>query len=814
MTVAASFKLDGLSCASCVGRAEKALKSVAGVQGVSVNLATNTATFQADETAQIQAAQSALVEAGYPPVHNTVRLTIDGMSCASCVGRVERVLLEQVGVQSAQVNLATQTAQIDVLDGAVSAQTLAEALTDAGYPATFQTAQSPTNAARHDQEARHLRTMVWIAAALTLPVFILEMVGHLIPAFHHMIGRTIGHQTSWVIQFVLTTLVLAWPGRGFFAKGIPALIKGAPDMNSLVVLGTASAWLFSTIATFAPTLLPEGTRAVYFEAAAVVTTLILLGRYFEARAKGQTGSAIEKLMRLRPDTAHVMRNGQPTEIAIDAVNVRDQIIIRPGDQLPVDGTVQSGTSFVDESMITGEPIPAEKHIGDSVVGGTLNGTGAFTYTATAVGQGTMLARIVAMVQDAQGAKLPIQSLVDRVTAIFVPVVMALAALTIAVWLIFGPDPALGLALVSGVSVLIIACPCAMGLATPTSVMVGTGRAAEMGVLFRKGDALQSLQSVQVVALDKTGTVTQGRPALTQFDVADGFDADTVLRLVASVESQSEHPIAQAITSAALEKGLTLGAVQGFKSETGFGVTAIVDGQTLTIGADRYMARDGIALNGLDATGADIANRGRTPLYAAIDGKIAAVIGVEDPIKPSSAAAIAAFHDMGLKVAMITGDNALTAKSIAKTLGIEIVASEVLPEGKTDEISRLQSQFGKTVFVGDGINDAPALAASDVGIAIGTGTDIAIEAADVVLVSGALTGVANAILLSRAAMRNVRQNLFWAFAYNAALIPVAAGVLYPFFGITLSPMLAGGAMALSSVFVVTNALRLKRVQPVI
>ena len=490
----------------------------------------------------------------------------------------------------------------------------------------------------------------------------------------------------------------------------------------------------------------------------------------------------------------------------------DIILVRPGDRIAVDGEVIEGRSHVDESMITGEPIPVEKGPGDMVTGGTVNGAGGFRFRATRVGADTTLAQIVKMVEEAQGAKLPIQGLVDRITLWFVPAVMAVAVLTVLVWLAFGPSPALTHALVAGVAVLIIACPCAMGLATPTSIMVGTGRAAELGVLFRKGDALQELQGVDVVALDKTGTLTHGRPELTDLRMANGFDRAEVLALVAAVERGSEHPIAEAIVRAAQAEGLDLPRADGFGSLTGHGVQATVEGRRVLVGADRLMAREGIDLGDLAQAGAELAAEGRTPLYAAIDGRAAAVIGVSDPLKPTTRAAIAALHRLGLEVAMITGDNRATAQAIARQVGIDRVEAEVLPEGKVAAIEALRAGGKKLAFVGDGINDAPALASADVGIAIGTGTDVAIEAADVVLMSGDLRGVVNAFEISAQTMRNIRQNLFWAFAYNTALIPVAAGVLYPVFGVLLSPVLAAGAMAMSSVFVVSNALRLRRFRP--
>ncbi|SIT02349.1 Cu+-exporting ATPase [Roseivivax lentus] len=808
-----TLSVDNMSCASCVGRVDRALNELDGVSDVSVNLAAESARIAVADAAALAAAVDALSTLGYPARQNRVVLNVASMSCASCVGRVDKALAAVPGVVAVNVNLAAETATVDFLEGAFTPGDLIAAAGDAGYPAEIAEAQqSASRVARKADEARDLSRRVAFAAALALPVFILEMGAHVIPGMHTLIAGTIGMQASWVLQFVLTSLVLFGPGRHFFAAGLPALMRGAPDMNSLVAVGTGAAWGYSVIATFLPGALPEGVRAVYFEAAAVIVVLILIGRWLEARAKGRTGAAIEALMGLQVRTARVLRNGVAQEVEIEALKVGDLIQVRPGERLPVDGSVTEGESHVDESMITGEPLAVPKGAGDPVTGGTVNGTGSLTFRATRVGTDTTLAQIIRMVEEAQGAKLPIQGLVDRVTLWFVPAVMAAALLTVAVWLLVGPDPALTLALVAGVSVLIIACPCAMGLATPTSIMVGTGRAAEMGVLFRKGDALQALSDVTLVALDKTGTVTEGRPRLTDVVLAEGATRADVLAKVAAVEAQSEHPIAVSIVASAQAEGLDLPNATGFRSVTGYGVAAEVGGQTVLVGADRFMEREGIDTAPLAEAERDLAARGRTALYAAIDGRIAAVIAVADPVKADSRAAIAALRARGIKVAMITGDKRETAEAIARETGIDTVIAGVLPDGKVAALDDLRGQGGRIAFVGDGINDAPALAHADVGIAIGTGTDIAIDSADVVLMSGALSGVVNAVEVSRATMRNIRQNLVWAFGYNVALIPVAAGVLYPAFGILLSPVFAAGAMALSSVSVLTNALRLRRLRP--
>ncbi|TLP69343.1 cadmium-translocating P-type ATPase [Parasedimentitalea maritima] len=807
-----TLQLTGLSCASCVGRAERALASVDGVVSASVNLATASAQVEGTADLTLVDMTHALSKAGYPAEEAQAVLQIDDLSCASCVGRAERALLAVPGVLSANVNLTSQSAQVTYLTGVTRAGDLAQAVTAVGYPARTNEGKADEQVQtdqRRDAEIRRLGRQVLLAGVLTLPVFLIEMGGHLIPALHHWVLTNIGMQNSYLLQFVLTTAVLAGPGRAFYTKGFPALLRGAPDMNALVAIGTAAAYGFSLVSTFVPELLPVGTANVYYEAAAVIVVLILLGRWLEARAKGRTGAAIRKLVGLQAQTALVVTDGEVIDTLIEHIVVGDLIRSRPGERIAVDGNVVSGSSYVDESMITGEPVPVSKFVGELVTGGTVNGNGSLEYHATRVGNDTMLAQIIRMVEQAQGAKLPVQGMVDRITLWFVPAVMAVAALTILTWLVFGPDPALSFALVAGVSVLIIACPCAMGLATPTSIMVGTGRAAEMGVLFRKGDALQQLQDVKLVALDKTGTLTEGRPTLTGFTTATGFSRAELLPMIAAAEVHSEHPIAHAIVEAA---GEDLPKADSVEAIPGYGLRAKVDGQELLIGADRLMAREGIETGVLAETGAELAKRGDTPLYAAVDGQIAAVITVADPVKSGTRAAISAFHDQGLKVAMITGDNAVTAKTIAADLGIDVVKAECLPANKVEALNALQFEHGPLAFVGDGINDAPALATAEVGVAIGTGTDVAIEAADVVLMSGDLRGVVNALTISRATMRNIHQNLTWAFGYNVLLIPVAAGGLYPFGGPLLSPALAAGAMALSSVFVLSNALRLRRLKP--
>ncbi len=738
---------------------------------------------------------------------NMLEFDVTGLSCASCVGRAERAVQEVPGVAEVSVNLATKRATIAVdlprLEDQIEA-----ALDKAGYPGKLVSDAASFN--QDDTEINDLKRKVLIAALLTLPVFIVEMGGHLFPAYHHWIMQTVGQSTSWWGQAILTTAVLVGPGRGFYAKGVPSLMRGAPDMNALVVLGASAAWAYSVLVLVGVPFFPEGTRAVYFESAAVIVTLILLGRYFEARAKGQAGVAIQSLLKLRAKTAEVLDGDQFVERAVELIKLDDVLRARPGQRFAVDGEVLQGASWVDESMITGEPVPVDKTVGATVVAGTINVNGALQYRATAVGAQTQLAQIIRMVQSAQGAKLPIQALADRITSVFVPVVIAIALATAVLWAAFGPEPSLGIALVACVSVLIIACPCAMGLATPTSIMVATGRAAQFGVLFRKGDALQSLDSCAVVAFDKTGTLTEGAPSVTSISVADGIGEAEVLSLAAAVEHASEHPLGKAIVNAA--GGDEYREASAFKAVTGLGAQALVGGKTVRVGSARFLEQEGISLAQLEQTTSRIVETGETMVFVAIDQTCAAAIGISDPIKADAESAVKRLQDLGIEVAMITGDLDQTAQVIASRLGIRTVYAQVMPDQKLEAVQSLRADHGPVVFVGDGINDAPALAEADVGIAIGLGADVAIETADVVLASGDPKGVVDAIGLSRFTLRNIRQNLFWAFAYNVALIPIAAGVLFPALGILLSPMLAAGAMALSSVIVVMNTLRLRRFQP--
>jgi len=813
-----SFRVEGMTCASCVARVEKALARLPGAAGAGVNLSTEKAGVDLDPAlAGAADAVEAVRRMGYVPVVETLEMGVGGMTCASCVARVEKALAKVPGVIEAGVNLVTEKATVSFLPQMTGADRLAEAVRKSGYEpkqvAAGGGAEDREQAAR-DAEIAGLRRSVLFAAAFTVPLVVIAMARHL-PALHAAFLSVLT-ETAWGwIELALTAPVMLYAGRRFYRSGWAELRHLSPGMNSLVMMGSNAAFFYSVFALVVPGIFPEGTARFYFEAAAVIVTLILVGRYLEAVAKGRTSAAIKKLMQLQAKTARVRRDGAEQEIPIDSVVAGDVVLVRPGERIPVDGRVVDGASFVDESMITGEPVPAEKKAGDEVVGGTVNGKGAFAFEATRVGAETVLSRIIKLVEDAQSGKPPIQRVADKIAAVFVPVVIVIAVVTFAAWLAFGPEPALSFAFVAAVSVLLIACPCAMGLATPTAIMVGTGKGAEMGVLIRQGAALETLAGIDAVILDKTGTLTLGRPQLTDFRlVGDDGDEATVLSLVAAAEAGSEHPIAQAIVNAAKERGLTSPRVDSFAAEPGYGIEARIAGRLVQVGADRYMKKLGIGLYDAGETAAQLAADTKTPLYAAIDGRLAAVVAVADPLKEGSAEAIAALHDLGLTVAMLTGDNRRTAEAVAAGVGIDSVVAEVLPDQKAAEVKRLQGEGRKVAFVGDGINDAPALAQADAGIAIGTGTDIAIEAGDVILMAGDLRGIVNAVMLARRTLKTIRGNFVWAYAYNVALIPLAAGAFFPFFGLLLNPMLAAGAMSLSSLFVLGNSLRLRRVRPML
>ncbi|MBB6050808.1 heavy metal translocating P-type ATPase [Armatimonas rosea] len=737
----------------------------------------------------------------------TVDLAIQGMSCAACARRIERQLTRAEGVQEAQVNYATHRARVSFDPTASSLPALIGIVVDTGYGASLL--QRPEAALEAEEKARaeelkDLTRRFAVSVSLTVPLLTLAMAH----------GR-IAFAGMNLVQLLLAAPVLAYGGAHFFRGAWKALRSRSSDMNSLVALGSGAAFGYSVLATLFPAAFqPSGHAhhaampAVYFEAAAAIITFLLLGRLLEARAKGKTGEAIKKLLGLQPKTARVLREGNELEIPIEAVAKGELVLVRPGEKIPVDGVVEGGASSVDESMLTGESLPVAKARGDEVFGATLNTTGSLQVRATHVGLDTAIAQIVKLVQDAQGSRAPIARLADTVSGYFTPVVLTIAVLTFVLWFWLAPaETRLTLAFVNAVSVLVIACPCALGLATPTAILVGTGKGAQLGILIKGGAALEQAHKLTTVVLDKTGTVTEGKPALTNL-TAFALPEDDILRLIAAVEALSEHPLAAAIVGAAKARGLTIPPAEAFEAVPGRGVRAQVEGQVVLIGNQAFLAEQGIATDATHTEAERLATEGKTPIFVAVSGTLAAVLAVADPIKPTSQDAIARLKRLGLEVVLLTGDNKKTAEAVAAQVGITRVVAEVLPEGKVAELKRLQGMGQIVGMVGDGINDAPALAQADIGIAIGTGTDVAIEASDITLIKGDLQGVVNAIALSKATMTTIKQNLFWAFIYNMIGIPLAAGLLYPFNGWLLSPIFASAAMSLSSVSVVVNSLRLK------
>lgn len=805
----------GMTCASCVRRVENVLKKQPGVAEAAVNLATEKVLITPGMPVELADIVNAVSAAGYTPVTAETELLVTDMSCASCVSRIESTLISIPGVLSANANLATGRVNVRFLPEMTDEARLRKSIRSIGYHLqdndTTNAGGEGISDQLHEGEMKSLKREVATAAILTIPLAFIAMGPMILPGIdeaRHMDnpGDSI---INW-IQLVLATTVQFLAGRRFYRQGWAELKHVNPGMNSLVMLGSSAAWIYSTLVLLTPDLFPPGTRHLYFEAAAVIITLVLIGRLLEARAKGKTSAAIRKLAQLQSKKALVLRDGQQEEIAIDAVVKGDHVLIRPGERIPVDGVIETGWSYVDESMITGEPIPAEKHIGSEVVGGTINKTGSFTFAATRIGAETTLARIIKLVEQAQSSKPHIQQLADKIAGIFVPTVLVISAVVFLVWLFIGPQPSLNYAFVSAVSVLLIACPCAMGLATPTAIMVGTGKAAELGILFRKGTAMETLAGIDIMLMDKTGTLTKGRPELTDILALD-TDEGNLLMLVAAAESHSEHPLAYAVITEAKKRGIIFPQPDSFTAQPGFGIEASVAGKRVHVGARRYMELIGIPCNS-----AQMADRwseqGKTSLYIAIDGQLSGVIAVADPIKEGSPRAIEAIHALGIQTAMITGDNQLAAETIGRQVGIQRILAEIPPDRKAQEVRQLQSDGHRVAFVGDGINDAPALAQADIGIAIGTGTDVAIETGETILMNGDPRAVANAVALSRRTLRTIRLNLFWAYAYNAALIPVAAGALYPVAGQLLNPMLAAAAMSLSSLLVISNSLRLRSFKP--
>jgi len=827
-----TFHVGGMTCASCVSHVEEALREVPGVISAGVNLASEKATVEyVKGQATMADFRHAVEDAGYEAVEEApsgpqkVTLNVTGMTCASCVSHVEEALREVPGVISASVNLATEKATVAYDTAQTDIEAMRLAVEDAGYGVAGTSVEEAAPDAleqAHRRESRDLRRKLWFSGSIGLFMLLVSISGL---SGDWMPGFLGNHYLLWA----LATPVQFWAGLQFYRGAWGALKHRTTNMNTLIAVGTSAAYLYSVAAILFPGFFASGGRGahVYFDTASIIIALILLGKYLEARAKGQTSNAMKKLMGMQAKTARVIRDGQESDIPIEDVAVGDLILVRPGEKVPVDGLIREGGSSLDESMITGESIPVEKGAGDQVIGATINRTGSFRFEATKVGKDTALSQIIRLVEEAQGSKAPIQRLADLIASYFVPAVIGIATVTFILWLIFGPSPVFTYALLNFVAVLIIACPCALGLATPTAIMVGTGKGAENGVLIRSGEALETAHKLNTIVLDKTGTLTVGKPVVTDLFAAEGFTEDDVLGLAAAAERGSEHPLGEAIVAAAQEKSLALSEVKDFNAVPGHGIEAAVSGRRVVLGNLKLMEDRGFALTGLGERAATLSEQGKTPMFVGIDGTAAGVIAVADTLKPGARETVAELRRLGLEVVMLTGDNRRTAEAIARDVGTDRVLAEVLPEHKAAEVKRLQEEGKQVAMVGDGINDAPALAQANVGIAIGTGTDVAMEAADITLMSGDLKGVVTAISLSKRTMRTIKQNLFWAFAYNTVLIPVAAGVLYFAFGQTgtpaglkfffgdygfLNPMLAALAMATSSVTVVSNSLRLRGFKP--
>jgi P-type Cu+ transporter len=808
-----SLPIMGMTCASCVARIEKELRQQPGVKEASVNLAVEKASVVYDlAVTNPQNLVRVIENLGYrlPPFSGQEKMTIavGGMTCAACVSRVERALKKVPGVADANVNLATEKATVLFQPGSVGRENLRQAIEEAGYQIRgFEEA----GLADREREARRREIRLQkrkfvFSAVLAAVIFFGSMTG-----WFPWWPKTL--QEYWFL-FLLATPVQFWAGWQFYRGFWLALKHKTSDMNTLIAVGTSAAYGYSSIVTFFPEAFQSfGMKlGVYYDTSAMIIALILLGKMLEAIAKGHTSEAIKRLMGLKSKTARIIRDGRELDIPVDEVLHGDRVMVRPGEKIPVDGIVREGSSAVDESMLTGESLPVEKRPGDLVMGATINKTGSFTFEATKVGRETALAQIIRLVEEAQGSKAPIQRLADRVASVFVPVVILISLLTFTVWMILGPKPAFTLALLNFVAVLIIACPCALGLATPTAIMVGTGRGAENGILIKNGESLEMIHKINTIVFDKTGTLTLGKPTVTNIVGLDGFQEVEILRLAASVERGSEHPLGEAIVQAAREKKLDLKTVKEFQAIPGQGIQGKIDGQQWLLGNIKLMEEKGVHIDSLRSPAESLANEGKTPMMIARDREAVGIVAVADTLKPHSRGAVEALQHMGLEVIMITGDNPQTARAIALQLGIDRVLAEVLPWEKSLQVKKLQEEGKGVAMVGDGINDAPALAQADVGIAIGTGTDVAMEASDITLITGDLGAVVAAIQLSRRTIRTIKQNLFWAFVYNLLGIPVAAGILYPFWGVLLNPMIASAAMAMSSVSVVSNSLRLKRFRP--
>jgi Cu+-exporting ATPase len=809
----------GMTCAKCVGTVDLALREVPGVAKVTVNLGQQRVFVTYDPTlTRLNDVTQALQSAGYQTGTSTATFRVQGIYCAGCIPQIEDALQRTPGVLAATLNPATEDVRIEYLPSVTDLKALRAAVAAAGpYTAVEPPGLSPESmdaeAVAQEREYRSLMRKWWFGAAVGVYTMILSYPW-LIPGLRNWFPRGSPQLWYiWAVMGVLSLAVLAYSGNQFFIGMWRSLKHRSANMHTLIALGTGVAWVYSTIALLLPQLFPEQEMTeVYYDVTVVVTALVVLGLAMELKAKGRTSEAIKKLIGLQAKTARVIRDGEERDLPVEEVLVGDVVIVRPGEKIAVDGTVIDGSSAVDESMITGESLPVEKRVEDEVIGATINKTGSFKFRATKVGKDTALANIIRMVQDAQGSKVPIQRIVDVVSGYFTPAVLILAIVGFIIWYDFGPEPRLSYALIVAVTTLIIACPCALGMATPMSLTTGIGLGAQHGILIRSGEALQTAKGLQAIILDKTGTITHGKPALTDVVTTAGFAEADVLRLAAAVEKSSEHPLAAAIVEGGQGRGLDLPDTDQFRAIPGHGVEAAVEGRQVLLGNRKLMRDREVPLDGLEQQAARLADDGKTPMYVAIDGKAAAIVAVADTVKEDSKVAIQALRQIGLEVVMITGDNERTGKAIARQVGIERVMADVLPQEKAFHVQKLQLEGKKVAMVGDGINDAPALAQADVGMAIGTGTDVAIEASDITLIKGSLRGVVLAMQISRATMRNVYQNLVGAFIYNSLGIPVALGALYPLVGMLLSPLMAAAAMSFSSVTVIANANRLKRFRP--
>ena len=799
-----AFKIEGMTCSACANRVERVVKKLDGVNNANVNFATETLNVEFDQSKlNNENIEAAVVKAGYGVKKNlkTYTFKVEGMTCSACSARVERVTKKLKGVQSSVVNLATERLTIDIDEDEIGYSQIKAAVDKAGYKLVKE--EEKVEEDKKPDASKLLLRRFNVSLIFSVPLLIITM-GHMLGMPLPMIINPMMNPLNFaVIQLVLTLPVMIM-GYKFYKVGMKNLVKLSPNMDSLIAISTLAAVIYSIFGIYKINA-GETMYAMhlYFESAAVILTLITLGKYLEAVSKGRTSQAIKALMGLAPKTATVIRNGSEEVIPVEEVIVGDIVLVKPGEKLPVDGEVIEGSTAIDESMLTGESIPVEKSIGSSVIGASINKTGFIKYKATKVGKDTALAQIVKLVEDAQGSKAPIAKLADVISAFFVPIVIVLAVLSSLAWLISGETPIFSLTIF--IAVLVIACPCALGLATPTAIMVGTGKGAENGVLIKGGEALETTHQINTIVFDKTGTITEGKPVVTDI-VTNGISEDEILALAASAEKGSEHPLGEAIVRGAEEKNLEFKTIEEFNAIPGHGIEVKIEGKTILVGNRKLMYEKSINIDDIESD--KLASEGKTPMYVSIDGILRGIIAVADTVKPSSKSAIEALHNMGIKVAMITGDNKKTADAIAKQVGIDIVLAEVLPEDKANEVKKLQEENQKVAMVGDGINDAPALAQADVGIAIGSGTDVAIESADIVLMKSDLMDVTTAIKLSKATIRNIKQNLFWAFGYNVLGIPVAMGILHVFGGPLLNPMIAAAAMSLSSVSVLTNALRLR------